>query len=260
MRKIVVLLTDMSAIISSSCSEQTTTTAKPAPVRVETGLVQGIVEDGLTVYRGIPFAAPPVGDFRWRAPVPASNWNEVRLADKFAPGCMQMPVGDSAIGYMDLPFSEDCLYLNVWTPAKSPNDRFPVMVWIYGGGFMADATSVPLYGGENLAKKGVVAVSIAYRVGPFGFLGHPELSAESGGHGSGNYGLLDQMAGLGWIKRNIAAFGGDPNRVTIFGESAGHGVDFRRREIGGHNLFLLGELRQDGRSERVPPTRVAGVR
>jgi para-nitrobenzyl esterase len=218
MRKIMVVLAAMFAIMSSSCSEQA---AKPAPVRVETGLVQGVVADGLTVYRGIPFAEPPVGERRWRAPVPASNWNDVRLADKFAPGCMQMPVGDSVIGYMDLPFSEDCLYLNVWTPAKSADERLPVMVWIHGGGFNAGATSVPLYSGENLAKKGVVVASISYRLGPFGFLALPELSAESGGHGSGNYGLLDQVAGLGWIKRNIAAFGGDPNRVTIFGESAG---------------------------------------
>jgi para-nitrobenzyl esterase len=221
MRKMVVLLAVLFAIMSSSCSEQTATTAKPAPVRVETGLVQGVVEDGLTVYRGIPFAAPPVGDLRWRAPASASNWNEVRLADKFAPGCMQMPVGDAVIGYMDLPFSEDCLYLNIWTPAKSADERLPILVWIHGGGFNAGATSVPLYSVENLAKKGLVTASIAYRVGPLGFMAHPELSAESGGHGSGNYGLLDQMAGLGWIKRNIAAFGGDPNRVTIFGESAG---------------------------------------
>jgi len=208
----------MFAIMSSSWSAQP---AKPAPVRVETGLVQGIVENGLTVYKGIPFAQPPVGERRWRPPVPASNWTDVKVANKFAPGCMQMPAGDSVIGYMDLPFSEDCLYLNVWTPAKSANDRLPVMVWIYGGGFNAGATSVPLYAVDKLAMKGVVTASIAYRVGPFGFLAHPELSAESGGHGSGNYGLLDQIAGLEWIKRNIAAFGGDPNKVTIFGESAG---------------------------------------
>ncbi len=218
MRRMVALLAAMLALVSGAWSAQT---AKPAPVRVETGLVQGVVENGLTVYRGIPFAAPPVGERRWRVPFPASNWNGVRLADKFAPGCMQMPLGDSVIGYMDLPFSEDCLYLNVWTPAKSVNERLPVMVWIHGGGFNAGATSVPLYSGENLAKKGLVVASIAYRLGPFGFLAHPELSAESGGHGSGNYGLLDQIAGLEWIKRNIAALGGNPNRVTIFGESAG---------------------------------------
>jgi para-nitrobenzyl esterase len=218
MKRIVVLLVTVFVLMSGISGAQT---IKPAPVRIETGLVQGIMENGLTVYRGIPFAAPPVGERRWREPAPASNWNGVRPADMFAPGCMQMPIGDSVIGYMDLPFSEDCLYLNIWTPAKSANERLPVMVWIYGGGFNAGATSVPLYSGENLARKDVVVASIAYRVGPFGFLAHTELSAESGGHGSGNYGLLDQMAGLGWIKRNIAAFGGDPNRVTIFGESAG---------------------------------------
>jgi para-nitrobenzyl esterase len=134
---------------------------------------------------------------------------------------MQETLWSSVVGRPDLPFSEDCLYLNVWSPAQSPKERLPVMVWIYGGGFVSGFTSLPLYSGENLAKKGVVVVSIAYRVGPFGFLAHPELSSESGGHGSGNYGLLDQIAGLSWVKRNIAAFGGDPSRVTIFGESAG---------------------------------------
>ena len=187
---------------------------QPSPVRVDGGLVQGTSEEGLTVYRGIPFAAPPVGDLRWRAPQPASPWEGVRQATKFAPGCMQG--GNPPSGK-----SEDCLYLNLWTPAKSARDRVPVLVWIYGGGFGAGATSEPNYGGEKLAAKGVVLVSIAYRVGQLGFLAHPELSAESPNHVSGNYGLLDMIAGLKWVKQNIAAFGGDPNKVTIFGESAG---------------------------------------
>jgi para-nitrobenzyl esterase len=134
---------------------------------------------------------------------------------------MQEAVWADVVGKAERPFSEDCLYLNVWSPAKSPQERLPVMVWIYGGGFVSGFTSLPLYGGENLARKGVVVVSIAYRVGPLGFLAHRELSAEAGGRGSGNYGLLDQIAALGWVQRNIAAFGGDPHRVTIFGESAG---------------------------------------
>ena len=183
-------------------------------VKVEEGLLKGTYEDGLTVYRGIPFAAPPVGDLRWRAPKPAAKWEGVKEAFKFAPGPMQG--GNSPSGK-----SEDCLYLNVWTPAKSASDRVPVFVWIYGGGFNAGATSEPNYSGENLAKKGVVLVSIAYRVGYLGFLAHPELSAESPNHVSGNYGLLDMIAGLKWIQKNIAAFGGDPGKVTIFGESAG---------------------------------------
>ena len=181
--------------------------------RVEQGLLQGTKEGELTVYRGIPFATPPVGELRWRAPQPAATWEGVRPADKFAPQCVQSIPGITT--------SEDCLYLNVWTPAKSPFARIPVLVWIYGGGFSVGGTSVPTYSGEKLAQKGVVLVSIAYRLGPLGFLAHSELSAESPQHVSGNYGLLDMIAALQWIKRNIAAFGGDPNKVTIFGESAG---------------------------------------
>ncbi len=189
-------------------------TQQPAPVAVEHGQVQGTSEDGLTVYRGIPFAAPPVGELRWRAPQPAAKWDGVRQATKFGP----KPIQGSRTG-PDM--SEDCLYLNVWTPAKSANDRIPVLVWIYGGGFGGGATSEPNYSGEKLAKKGVVLASIAYRVGSLGFLAHPELSAETTNRVSGNYGLLDMIAGLQWVKKNIAAFGGDPNTVTIFGESAG---------------------------------------
>lgn len=192
----------------------------PKPVRTQGGLVQGTVEGGIAVYEGIPFAAPPLGDLRWRAPQPPAAWTGVKQADKFAPACMQTPVVFPALGMESYPVNEDCLYLNVWTPAKSPKDKLAVMVWIYGGGFTIGATSLPLYNGANFAKKGVVLVSAAYRVGQFGFLAHPDLTAEQGGH-SGNYGLLDQIAGLQWVKRNIAAFGGNPNRVTIFGESAG---------------------------------------
>ena len=184
------------------------------PVQIEQGLVQGTSENGLTVYRGIPFAAPPVGGLRWRAPLPVANWEGVKPATQFGPS----PVQGSRIGPN---MSEDCLYLNVWTPAKSTNALIPVLVWIYGGGFGAGATSDPNYNGEKLARKGVVFVSIAYRVGQLGFLAHPELSAETPNHVSGNYGLLDQIAGLQWVKKNIAAFGGDPGKVTIFGESAG---------------------------------------
>ena len=187
---------------------------QPAPVRVEQGLVQGTDGDGLTIYRGIPFAAPPVGELRWRAPAPAAAWDGVRPAAKFGPSPIQGAGNGPGM-------SEDCLYLNVWTPAKSANDRIPVLVWIYGGGFGFGATSDPSYNGEKLARKGVVFVSIAYRVGQLGFLAHPELSAETTNHVSGNYGLLDMIAGLQWVKQNIAAFGGDPKKVTIFGESAG---------------------------------------
>jgi para-nitrobenzyl esterase len=193
--------------------------AANSTVKVEQGQLKGTVEQGLTVYRGIPFAAPPVGDLRWRAPQPAASWTGVRSADKFAPQCVQS--GFAPPGQEAPAMSEDCLYLNVWTPAKSASAKTPVLVWIYGGGFNAGATSIPTYSGEVLARKGVVLVSIAYRVGPIGFLAHPELSAESPQHVSGNYGLLDMIAGLQWIQKNIARFGGDPGKVTIFGESAG---------------------------------------
>lgn len=186
---------------------------KPAPVQTESGLVQGVAEKDLTVYRGIPYAAPPVGELRWRAPQPPPRWEGVRPAETFGPDPYQGD-GKGNVG-------EDCLYLNVWTPARTAGDRIPVLVWTYGGGFSFGNTSSAVHNGEHLARKGVVLVSINYRVGPLGFLAHPELSAESGQRTSGNYGLLDLVAGLGWVKKNIAAFGGDPDRVTIFGESAG---------------------------------------
>jgi len=193
--------------------------AAEALAAVAQGTLRGTVEGGLSVYRGIPFAAPPLGALRWRAPQPAAAWTGVRPADTFAPECEQSLLGPAAGPAPAM--SEDCLYLNVWTPAKSVHERVPVLVWIYGGGFVAGATSTPTYSGEVLARKGVVLVSVAYRVGPLGFLAHPELSAESPQHTSGNYGLLDMTAALTWIQRNIAAFGGDPAKVTIFGESAG---------------------------------------
>jgi para-nitrobenzyl esterase len=186
---------------------------QPAPVATEYGQVQGVTETDLTVYRGIPFAAPPVGERRWRAPQPPAKWDGVRAADKFAPDPYQ---GDGKGNV-----SEDCLYLNIWTPAKSAKERVPVLVWIYGGGFSFGSTSTPTHNGEHLARRGVVLVTINYRVGPLGFLAHPELSAESPHKVSGNYGLQDMIAGLQWVKKNIAAFGGDPDKVTIFGESAG---------------------------------------
>jgi para-nitrobenzyl esterase len=184
------------------------------------GQVEGLREDGLAVFRGIPFAAPPQGDNRWKPPQPAASWSGVRAAKTFAPACTQNS-GAAAGGVPSAQSSEDCLYLNVWTPAKTSAEKLPVMVWIYGGGFSAGATSVPLYSGEKLAQRGVVVVSVAYRIGPMGFLAHPALSRESKDGVSGNYGLLDQIAGLDWVKANIASFGGDPSKVTIFGESAG---------------------------------------
>ena len=185
-------------------------------VKVTGGEVQGVVTEGISIFKGIPFAAPPVGDLRWKAPAPVQAWTGIKKADAFGPACMQASggMGNTA------PVSEDCLYLNVWTPAKKPGEKIPVIVWIYGGGFSGGSTSTPMYDGMGFAKKGVVLVSVAYRVGPFGFFAHPELSRESG-KGSGDYGLEDMIAGLKWVKENIARFGGDPSKVTIFGHSAG---------------------------------------
>lgn len=183
------------------------------------GAVEGQVVDGIGEFKGIPFAAPPVGDLRWKAPQLPAHWQGVRKTVAFGPACMQ---GVALLKQMgsDAPMSEDCLYIDVWTPANTPADKLPVIAWIYGGGFNSGATSVPMYDGANFAHQGVVFVSLSYRVGPFGFLATPQLSTESG-HGSGNYGLLDLVAGLHWVHDNIAKFGGDPAKVTIMGHSAG---------------------------------------
>ena len=187
--------------------------------RVTGGEVQGTVVNGVAAFKGIPFAAPPVGANRWRSPQPVVPWSGVKKADTFGPACMQDTAFAARLG-APTAASEDCLYLNVWTPAKNSAERLPVMVWIYGGAFVGGATNWPLYDGTHFAQKGVVLVSVAYRVGAFGFLADAELSRESG-HGSGDYGLEDQIAALEWVRDNIARFGGDPHRVTVFGESAG---------------------------------------
>ena len=198
---------------------QVASAAVAQQVRTESGTISGIRADGLSVYKGIPFAAPPVGDLRWRPPVHAAPWTGTRKTDAFAPACMQ--VGVSMPGETPPAVSEDCLYLNVWTPAKSASEHLPVIVWIYGGGYINGSASMPLYWGDRLAQKGVIVVTIAYRLGPLGFLALPELTRESPRHSSGNYGLLDQIAALEWIQRNIAAFGGDPKCVTVAGQSSG---------------------------------------
>lgn len=186
----------------------------PEQVKVEQGIIQGTIEDGLRVFKGIPFAAPPVGELRWKAPQPAAKWEGIKQTTEYAPAPMQG--GNPPSGK-----SEDCLYLNIWTPAKSAQEKIPVMVYIYGGGFSGGNASDPWTSGEKLAKKGVVLVNISYRVNQFGFLALSGLSEENSNHVSGNYGLLDQIAALQWVKKNIAVFGGDPDKITIFGESAG---------------------------------------
>jgi para-nitrobenzyl esterase len=204
-----------------------TTGGLKEPIAVDGGLITGTPTPqwtyGVRLYRGIPYAAPPVGDLRWRPPQPVVPWQGVKAADHFSPVCMQNPTDTEGNAWREglVSVSEDCLYINVWTPSKSPSDQLPVMVFIYGGGNTRGAASENQYDGAYLAKKGVVFVSFNYRLNVFGFLAHPDLTAESDHHSSGNYALLDQIAALQWIRRNIAQFGGDPNTVMIFGHSAG---------------------------------------
>ena len=189
--------------------------------RVAGGTLQGAkTSAAIHAFKGIPYAAPPVGTLRWREPQPAQPWPNVRPATQFGPRAMQLPLfGD--MNFRSNGVSEDCLYLNVWTGAKTAGEKRPVLVYFYGGGFVAGDGSEPRYDGEALAQQGVVTVTVNYRLGVFGFMAHPELTAESAHHASGNYGLLDQAAALRWVRENIAAFGGDPQRITIGGESAG---------------------------------------
>ena len=221
-----VFVTPLLALIG--CGDDATTTAGTAtagtlerPV-VEGGAIRGAQASGVWSYLGIPYAAPPVGELRWKPPQPVKPWRQVRGCTQYGASCPQqtslMETALLGVGRT----SEDCLYLNVWTPAAPARDKLPVMVWIHGGSFTSGSGSMPVYAGETLARAGdVVVVTINYRLGPFGFLAHPELSKESPQGVSGNYGLLDQIAALKWVRRNIAAFGGDPRRVTAFGESAG---------------------------------------
>ena len=191
-------------------------------VRTANGVLEGVVSpDGkVRTFKGIPYAAPPVGPLRWRAPQPAPAWTGVRRAVEYPPRAMQGRIYDDMIFHDNGP-SEDCLYLNLWMPEQHAVGKLPVMIWIHGGGFAAGSSSEPRQDAGNLSKQGVMVVSFNYRLGIFGFFAHPELSQESGHHASGNYGLLDQVAALEWVHQNIATFGGDPDNVTIFGESAG---------------------------------------
>ncbi len=191
-------------------------------VKIANGTLEGAINSatGIRSFKGIPFAAPPVGDLRWKEPQPVQNWEGVRKADHFGNNAMQKNVfGDMM--FRSAGMNEDCLYLNVWTPAKSSKEKLPVLVYFFGGGFVAGDGSESRYDGESMAQKGIVTLTVNYRLGVFGFLAHPELTAESPHHASGDYGLLDQHAALEWVKKNIAAFGGDPDKITIAGESAG---------------------------------------
>lgn len=197
-------------------------------IKVEGGKISGSInkEGDVHIFKGIPFAASPVGNLRWKAPQPVTPWKNVKSCTAFGASPMQaspVPFGPWSSEYLipKEPISEDCLFLNVWTAAKSAKEKRPVIVWIYGGGFSSGGTGCAIYDGEAMAKKGIVFVSVNYRVGIFGFFAHPQLTKESGHNASGNYGLMDQIAGLEWVRKNIAAFGGDPKNVTIAGQSAG---------------------------------------
>jgi para-nitrobenzyl esterase len=192
-------------------------------VRIANGVIEATTQaaSGIRSFKGIPFAQAPVGTLRWREPQPAKNWTGVRNADRFGARCMQRTSLNADYWFRSDGMSEDCLFLNLWTPAKSDKERLPVLVYIFGGGFQNGDGSEPRYDGESMARKGMVAVTVNYRLNIFGFFSHPELTKESRHHASGNYGLLDQVAALQWVQRNIEAFGGNPKRVTIGGESAG---------------------------------------
>lgn len=223
MKRIVLVLFCLCVLCASLSAAQKgedkalASSAERPTVQVTGGEVRGVVKDGIASFKGIPFAVPPVGELRWRAPQPVVPWEGVREADQFGPPPMQMALATLVYGSKP---SEDCLHINVWTAAKEADERRPVMVWIYGGAFNGGGAGDAIFDGTHFAKKGVVLVTFNYRIGVFGFLAHPELSAESG-QGSGCYGIQDQIAALRWVKENIAQFGGDPSRVTIFGQSAG---------------------------------------
>ncbi len=240
--------------------------------KLDSGPISGLrvgTQGDVHSFLGIPFAAPPTGDRRWRPPLPPVPWSEVRPCEKVGSACPQPP-SMMRSGGGDEPQSEDCLYLNVFAPADAK--KLPVMVWIHGGAFFLGSGSAPLYDGGNLARRGVVVVAINYRLGPFGFLAHPALTAESEHHSSGNYGLLDQIEALRWVKRNAAAFGGDPANVTIFGESAGafsvgcllvsplaKGLFHRAIAESGAAIWIQGSLHEAGIREPAAETTGAAV-
>lgn len=206
----------------SNAQQSVNPNAFPVQVNTANGIIEGEfdIKTNIQSFKGIPFAQPPVGNLRWKAPQPITNWTGIKQTKKFGPRAVQSNIfGD--MGFRSDGISEDCLYLNVWSPAKSSDEKLPVLVYFYGGGFAAGDGSEYRYDGENMAKKGIVTLTVNYRLGIFGFFSHPELTKESPNHASGNYGFLDQNAALKWVQANIAKFGGDPKRVTIAGESAG---------------------------------------
>jgi para-nitrobenzyl esterase len=220
------LLRSLAAVaMAASVAAAARSQSAPPIVKIDNGQLQGVLADGVVAFKGIPFAAPPIGELRWRPPQPVSKWTDVRQASQFGADCMQGRFGPPPVTTGGAPAppapSEDCLYLNVWRPAGQAARNLPVMVWIYGGGFTGGSSASPNTSGVGFAKQGVVLVAMNYRVGRFGFFAFPALSRERPDETKGNYAYADQIAALQWVKRNISAFGGDPNNVTIFGFSAG---------------------------------------
>jgi para-nitrobenzyl esterase len=209
------------AAVAALAGAPVAASAQSTQVRIDTGALSGAVKDGVLSFKGIPFAAPPVGELRWRPPQPAARWTDVKAATEYGHDCMQKPFPSDAAPLGTQP-AEDCLVLNVWRPSDAKKN-LPVMVWIYGGGFVNGGSSPEVYAGDQFARQGVIMVSFNYRVGRFGFFGFPALTAEHADEPKGNYGYMDEIAALQWVKRNISAFGGDPANVTVFGESAGGG-------------------------------------
>lgn len=207
-------------VYTSILMAQTKSSSIALQVKINDGILEGVNSSGIKIFKGIPFAQPPVGDLRWREPQPVKPWGGIRKADHFGPRPMQLPLF-SDMNFRSDSVSEDCLYLNVWTPAKTTENKLPVLVYFYGGGLMAGDASEYRYDGESMARRGIVTVTVNYRLSVFGFFSHPELTRESPHKASGNYGFLDQAAALKWVQQNISAFGGDPKKITIAGESAG---------------------------------------
>jgi len=237
-----------------------------ADALVESGVLSGVNEGDVEAFLGIPYAEPPVGSLRWRPPRSPAPWAGTRAADHFSASCMQRPrsIGPWTPEYRSVgPLSEDCLTINVWTPAKSGTERLAVMVWIHGGSFKSGSASVPLYDGRKLAARGIIVVTLNYRLGVLGFLAHPQLTAESGQRVSGNYGLMDIIAALKWVQRNIAAFGGDAQRVTLAGQSAGaYAVDLLEASPDATALFhqVITESGSAGRDIRWRSLNEAQIR
>ena len=227
-------------------------------VHVEEGVLAGAVDNDVLSFKGIPFAAPPLGNLRWREPQPTAHWQGVRSATAYGHDCMQKPFPRDAATDLGTPPDEDCLVLNVWRPAAKISVKLPVMVWIYGGSFVNGGSSPPIYDGSQFARRGIVFVSFNYRLGRLGFFAFPALTKEQGGKPLGNYGFMDQIAALRWVKHNIAAFGGDPGNVTVFGESAGgFSVNVLLTSPAGRGLFNKAIIESGGGRHILGPRRVS---